>query len=167
MARYRLYNIRICIDRDGRRYIRAIKHNMDNPKELDSEYVSLSYDSRAGELFAPYFSKENNGTGEEDRPIPNYLTEISGEYKLYTPNSKFFWKKFNGEYIKDESGNVKVFESFYVFCEYSFDEFGRKQYWPKSFIDKRGRQEFNYRVDKGEFVIYSKDFELQLNKDVI
>ena len=163
MASYKLYNIRIHIDRDGRRYIKAMKHNRDNPNIKDSEYVSLSYDSRAGELFAPYFSKENNGTGDIDRPIPEYLTYINGDYESYTPGFNFFRKdSSNGEYIKDEFGKVKVFNSFLVFCEYSFDDFGKKRYWKD--LQTKGTDEFNNKIRKGEFVLYNRDLDLQLNK---
>ena len=163
MARYKLSNIRIFFDRDRRRYIRAMMHNMDNPKEKDSEYLSLSYDSNAGERFAPYFSKRHNGTGDIDSPIPENLTYINGEYKLYTLCPKFFRKDSNGEYIRDTLGNVKVFESFPVFCEYCIDEHG-KQYWKKSFLNEKGAREFNHKIYKEEFILYNKDLELQLNK---
>lgn len=163
MASYKLYNIRIHIDRDGRRYIKAMKHNRDNPNIKDSEYVSLSYDSRAGELFAPYFSKENNGTGDIDRPIPEYLTYINGDYKSYTPGFNFFRKdSSNREYIKDEFGKVKVFDSFLVFCEYSFDDFGKKRYWKD--LKTKGAYEFDKKIRKGEFILYSKELELELNQ---
>lgn len=159
MAKYKLYNIRIFIDRDGRRYIRAMKHNMDNPNEKDSNYLSLSYDSRAGEILAPYFSKENNGTGDIDSSIPEHLTYIYGEYKLYTPKTKFYRKRANGEFITDEFGNTKLFDTLQIFCEYSYDEFGEKQYWPKSKLEKRGRQDFDYGVYKGYIIPYSEELD--------